>query len=91
MAVRLGWHAREDRGQINSPSILGQIIRPTRIHYRFVGDELATTFGLFSVGNCMRPPAGKDVYASQPTQSRSGHDRECKIGEIIDGKAIICW
>jgi len=49
-AVRLSMHAREDRGQINSPSILAQIIRPTRIHHKFVGDEPAATFGLVFCG-----------------------------------------
>jgi hypothetical protein len=40
-------HARGDRGQINSLTVHAQIIRPMRIHYTFVGDELTTTFGLF--------------------------------------------
>lgn len=49
-AVRFSMHARGDRVQINSLRILAQIIRPTRIHYTFVGDELATTFGLVFCG-----------------------------------------
>jgi hypothetical protein len=47
----LGVHGRGDRGaQINSPNILARIIRPMWIHYTFVGNELATTFGLFFLG-----------------------------------------
>ena len=49
-AVRFSVHARGDRVQINSLRILAQIIRPTRMHYTFVGDELTTTFGLVFCG-----------------------------------------
>jgi hypothetical protein len=49
-SCQFSMHARGDRVQINSLRILAQIIRPTRIHYTFVGDELATTFGLVFCG-----------------------------------------
>ena len=49
-AVKFSMHARGDRDQINSLRILAQIIRPTRIHHTFVGDELTTTFGLVFCG-----------------------------------------
>lgn len=57
--------------------------------HTFVGDELTTTFGLVSVGNCMLLRECKEVYCVCKLKLGVVAIMNAKLVELLAGKVII--